>query len=203
MRRIALTGNIASGKSTVAGVWREAGAHIVDADALAREAVAPGSDGLDRIVEHFGRDVLHPDGTLDRAAMRRLVFLDPGQRKALEAILHPRIERLREKRDARLEADGVRLVVHVIPLLFEAGLADRFDDIVLVDARESLRRERLLVARGLTGEEADRMIAAQLPTGPKRARATLVIDNDDTIATLERRAAEAWRVLCRRAEACA
>src|SRR5690606_2416198 len=142
MLRVALTGNIASGKSAVSAVWERLGATIVDADELAREAVAPGSAGLARVVERFGAEMLAADGTLDRAALRARVFADDRERRDLEAILHPEIERLRRRADAEAEARGERLVVHVVPLLFETGLDERFDRVVLVDAPEAVRLDR-------------------------------------------------------------
>jgi dephospho-CoA kinase len=194
MRRIALTGNIASGKSVVAEVWQRLGAAIVDADALARDAVATGSPGLARVVERFGRDVLDAGGALDRAALRRRVFTDADARADLEAIVHPEVARLREVAERALATAGHDTIVHVIPLLFEAGLADPgWDAIVLVDAPEAERLRRLVALRGLPEREARAMIGAQMPAGPKRTRATHVIDNDGTRAALEARAEAVWR----------
>lgn len=190
--RVALTGNIASGKSAVAEVWQRRGAIIIDADELAREVVAPGTDGLRRVVAAFGRDVLGSDGTLDRAAVRRRVFDDEGKRRELEAILHPEIERLRKEREAAAAAVGERLVVHVIPLLFETGLHAGFDTIVLVDAPADVRRERLVRTRRLAAAEADAMIAAQMPAAEKRERSRYVIENDGDMARLTARAEEVW-----------
>ncbi len=199
MFRIGLTGNIASGKSTVARVWQRLGAPVIDADVLARRAVEPGSPGLRRIAEEFGPGVLDETGALDRAAMRDIVFRDPAARARLEAIVHPEVGRLREEEEARLEAAGERIVVHDIPLLFEAGLEERFDAVVLVDASEVVRLERLVRDRGLAEDEARRMIDAQMPASLKRGRADYVIENDGTIEELERKAEEVWRELERRA----
>jgi dephospho-CoA kinase len=199
MRRVALTGNIASGKSTVAREWERAGAAVVDADVLARRAVEPGTSGLAAVVRRFGSGVLSADGRLDRAALRRIVFADAGARRELERILHPEIHRLREEEDARLEREGARLVVHMIPLLFETGLETEFDDVVFVDSPAGLRLRRLVEQRGLPEAEAQRMIDAQMPAGPKREAATLVLKNEGTIEELERAAADAWRELERRA----
>ncbi len=199
MFRVGLTGNIASGKSTVARVWERLGAPIIDADALARRAVEPGSPGLRRIVEAFGPEVLDPSDGLDRAAMRRLAFHDAAVRTRLEAIVHPEVGRLREEEEARLRAAGEPVVVHDIPLLFEAGLEDRFDAVVLVDAPEELRLRRLVRDRRLDEAEAWRMIRAQMPASEKSGRADCVIVNDGTLGELERRAEEVWRKLRRRA----
>ena len=192
MLRIALTGNIASGKSAVADEWRRRGVAVIDADELAREAVAPGTSGLAAVVAAFGDDVLRPDGTLDRDALRAIVFADAGARGHLEAIIHPEVARLRTEREAALEREGVPLVVNVIPLLFEVGLEDAFDEVVLVDAPEAVRLARLVERRGLEEGEATRMIEAQLPAAAKRARATFVIENDGTLEDLR---AAARRVL--------
>jgi dephospho-CoA kinase len=190
--RIALTGNIASGKSAVAAVWRGNGAVIIDADELARRAVAPGTRGLRRVVRTFGRSVLGPDGTLDRAALRRVVFTDERKRRQLEDIIHPEVDRLRRAAEREAVAAGARYVVHVIPLLFEKGLAEGFPVVVLVDAPEQLRLDRIVQTRGVAPDEARRMIAAQQPAAANRARATHVIDNAGTLEELERRAEDVW-----------
>jgi dephospho-CoA kinase len=193
--RVALTGNIASGKSAVADVWRRAGAVVIDADDLAREAVAPGTHALRRIEDQFGRTVLDTSGQLDRAALRQLVFADEPRRRELEAIVHPQVERLRQEQERRAAAAGARLVVHAIPLLFETGLDDQFDIIVLVDAPVVMRRERIVAARGLSAVEADAMIAAQMPAEHKRLRAHFVIDNDAGLDELEETAGRVWAAI--------
>lgn len=182
---VGLTGNIAAGKSAVAGRLLAGGVPVVDADQLAREAVAPGSGALARIVARWGPTVLRADGTLDRAALRRIVFADPAERRALDAIVHPEVARLREAAVRALEARGTPLVVCEIPLLFEVGLEDAVDRIVLVDAPLALRRERLVRDRGLSPAEADAMLAAQMPPERKRAKAHHVIDNDGTREALD------------------
>jgi dephospho-CoA kinase len=200
MLHVGLTGNIASGKSTVAAAWSRSGGWIVDADELARRAVAPGTPGLAQVVESFGTDVLGADGRLDRAALRRVVFADPAARRRLEAIVHPEVARLRAGEVARAAAAGARIVVHDIPLLFEAGLERTVEVIVLVDAPEPVRRARLVRDRGLGEEEAERMIVAQAPSSGKRALADYVIENDASLEALEARAAAVWLELERRAE---
>ncbi|HLL47742.1 MAG TPA: dephospho-CoA kinase [Longimicrobiaceae bacterium] len=201
MLRIGLTGNIAAGKSSVAGVWRSLGATVVDADELARRAVEPGTPGLALIVEAWGPAVLDADGELDRAALRRIVFEDPEARARLEEIVHPAVYALREEENRLAAERGERLVVADIPLLFEVGMADEFDVVVLVDAPEEERLRRLVEDRGLDPEEAVRMIDAQMPAELKRARADLVIENAGSPAELEARAREAWAELAGRAEA--
>jgi dephospho-CoA kinase len=199
MLRVGLTGNIASGKSTVARVWERLGAAVIDADVLARRAVEPGMPALRRIAEAFGPDVLAADGRLDRAALRRIVFRDPEARARLEAIVHPEVARLRDEEESALAAQGAEIVVHDVPLLFEVGLEGAFDVVVLVDAPEAIRLERLVRDRGLDETEARRMIDAQIPAAEKRGRADYIIENDGTLQELERRATETWWRLVERA----
>lgn len=201
MLKVGLTGNIAAGKSSVVWVWRSLGAAVVDADELARRAVEPGSEGLRRIVEAWGPEVVGADGALDRAALRRIVFADAEERARLEGIVHPAVRALRDEEYRRAEEGGELLVVADIPLLFETGLADEFDVLVLVDAPEAVREQRLVGDRGLAPDEARRMIAAQMPSELKRARADLVIENGGTPDELEARSREVWDELVRRAEA--
>lgn len=191
--RVGLTGNIASGKSEVARVWRSLGAAVIDADALARAAVAPGSPGLEAVVRRFGRGVLAGDGTLDRAALRALVFEDDEARTALESLLHPEIDRLRRAREAELIAAGEPIVVHEVPLLFEVGLDAAMDRVVFVDAPEAARLERLVGTRGLERDEALAMMGAQASAEGKRERAGIVVRNDGTLEELRRSAEAAWR----------
>ncbi len=195
MLSVALTGNVAAGKSTVVGWWRTWGATVIEADALVREVQAPGQPVLAAISDRFGPTVLRPDGTLDRAALRRIVFADAAARADLNAIVHPAVQRRRAALLADAAARGDRLVVSDIPLLFEALDPAAFDVVVLVDAPEDLRRERLIRDRGLLPDEAERLMAAQLPSGPKRARSTIVIDNDGTMEDLRAAAREAWQRL--------
>jgi len=199
MIRVGLTGNIAAGKSTVLDLFARWGAAVTDADVYAREAVAPGTRGLAAIVARFGREVLLPDGTLDRPALRRRVMADPAERAALNAIVHPEVARLTAERETALRQAGTPLVIHDIPLLFEVLTPASFDAIVLVDAPAPLRRERLMRTRGLSAADADALIAAQLPTEVKRARADFVIDNDGDLAALEARTRAVWGELQERA----
>jgi dephospho-CoA kinase len=193
MLHLGLTGNIASGKSAVASLLARHGATIIDADVLAREVVAPGTRGFDAVVEHFGPQALRDDGTLDRAALRRQVFTDPSRRETLNAIVHPAVGRLRDLRVAEARARGDRVVISDIPLLFEVGLEHAFDGVLLVDAPEDERLRRLMADRGLPRAEALAMMAAQIPSAEKRARATWVIDNDGSREQLAGRVAELWR----------
>ena len=199
MLNVALTGNIAAGKSAVAELFRRWGATVLDADVIVREVQAPGGPVMRKIVERFGEAVLHPDGTLDRAALRRIVMADAAAREALERTVHPAVYARRAELAAEAEARGDRIVVSDIPLLYETGHADEFDAVVLVDAAEPVRLRRLVEQRGLTEVEATAMIRAQLPAPAKRARSDYVIDNDGDLAALERAAAAAWRALVARA----
>ncbi|MBW7933277.1 MAG: dephospho-CoA kinase [Gemmatimonadaceae bacterium] len=196
---IGLTGNIGAGKSTVARHFAEWGATVIDADVLARDAVAPGTPALAAIVERWGAGVLDPAGGLDRAALRHIVFADPAERAALDSIVHPAVASRRSDAVAAARARGDRLVVADIPLLFEAGLADTVDAIVLVDAPRAVRRDRLLRDRGLDGADADAMMAAQWPSDRKRPRADFIIENDGDWATLRARARTVYDALVARA----
>lgn len=220
--RVGLTGNIAAGKSTVADLWRRRGAAVVDADELARRAVAPGSEGLRRVVEAFGADVLDGDGALDRAALGRRVFADDGARARLEAIVHPEVARLRPAAEREALADaraagrqepaggraaereapagahvagGPRpraIVVHDVPLLFEVGLEGQFDLVVHVHAPADARRARLIEGRGMAPGEAAARIAAQMPSEEKIPLADVVIDNSADLDALGAAADAAW-----------
>jgi dephospho-CoA kinase len=192
MLLVGLTGNIASGKSTVANLLTERGATVIDADELARQAVEPGTPALAAIVARWGPGVLQPDGHLDRAALRAIVFNDPEQLDELNRIVHPDVERRRLAAVEAARARGDRVVVCDIPLLFEKKMVDRFDLVVLVDAPRPLRLERVVQERGLDPEEAMAMIAAQMPAELKRARADLVIQNAGTRQELARAVASAW-----------
>src|SRR2546422_618136 len=188
MLNVALTGNIASGKSTVVELFKKWGATVIDADALAREAQAPGSAVLAAIAGRFGADVLAQGGGLDRAALRAKVMGDDTALAALNAIVHPAVQqrRLELQRAARERGDAI--VINDIPLLFEVLDPAQFDAVVLVDAPAPLRRTRLRTLRGLSNEEADRMIAAQMSAERKRAQSQYVIENNGTLKELEAQA---------------
>ncbi|MGA4508560.1 dephospho-CoA kinase [Propionibacteriaceae bacterium G1746] len=192
-RRVALTGGIAAGKSTVAELLERHGAVIIDSDVIAREVVAPGTHGLAQVVERFGRHLLTPDGALDRAALGRIVFSDPQARRDLEAITHPLIiRRSRELSDAA--APGA-VVVQVIPLLVETGQVDRFDAVVVVDAHPDEQLRRLVARNGLEPQQARDRIAAQATRTQRLAVATHVIDNTDHAAPLPQQVDALWREL--------
>ena len=199
---IGLTGNIGSGKSTVAQLLSERGATIIDADVLARRAVELGTPAYDKIVERWGTSIVGPDRQLDRSALRRTVFSDAKQLEELNEIVHPEVENLRQRLldDARQRGD--RIVVCDIPLLFEKHMAPRFDRIILVDAPRPLRLERLVRDRGLRETEAMDMIAAQMPAELKRAGADFILENAGTLNALEQQVAEVWTQLLQESEVC-
>ena len=201
MLNVALTGNIAAGKSTVAKLFRRWGATIIDADELVREAQRPGSPTLASLLHRFGSEVLEADGNLNRPALRAMILRDPAARAALNAIMHPLVQRRRDELIAEARARGDRVVVSDIPLLFEAADPAAFDRVVLVDAPAELRLHRLVKERRWTEAEATALMAAQWPAERKRVwrgpggRAPIVIDNDLDLANLEQRAREAWEAV--------
>jgi dephospho-CoA kinase len=195
MRLIGLTGNIASGKSAVADMFADRGAVIVDADVLAREAVSRGSPALEAIKSKWGEDILDEQGNLDRSSLRHIVFQNQSDLEALNEIVHPEVARLRKREIDAAGERGEKLIVCVIPLLFERHLADDFDTIVLVDAPRSLRLERIVRDRGIDEAEAMKMIASQMPADLKRARADYVIENAGTLDELEAEVDKVWRAI--------
>lgn len=197
MYRIALTGNVAAGKSSVVRVWRRLGMPVIESDQLARIAVEPGSPALREIVEVFGEDVLDESGALHRAAMRRIILRDEARRRDLEAIVHPVVARLRVERERDLQQAGEPFVVNEIPLLFERGLEGDFHRIVLVDASPEVRLQRLLRERGLPPDDAAGLLRAQLSAEVKRQKAHLIIENAGTLEELEVRAEMVGRELMR------
>jgi dephospho-CoA kinase len=185
MKRIGLTGGIGSGKSAVADVWRERGALIVDSDLLAREAVAQGSRGLAEIALRWPA-VIAADGTLDRAALARIVFENADERATLNGIVHPRVRSLARAREAAAPA-GV-IVVHVIPLLFEGEYWRTFDATVVVIAPDEARIARVIERDGLDRASVLQRMRAQIDPSEARRRATYAIENDADLATLRLRA---------------
>jgi dephospho-CoA kinase len=191
--RVGLTGGVASGKSSVAAVLAELGAVLIDADKLAREVVAPGTDGLRRVVEEFGPGVLTADGSLDRPALGAVVFGDEPARRRLEAIIHPLVRARAHELEAAAP-DGA-VVVHDIPLLVETGQADRFDAVLVVDVPVPTQIARMVEQRGMTPEEAAARVAAQATREQRVAAATYVIDNTGTLEDLRERVTEVFEKL--------
>lgn len=195
MLYVGLTGNIASGKSEAARRFAELGATVVDADALAREAVAVGTPAYERVVARWGRGILLPDGSLDREALRHIVFADKSQLDELNAIVHPSVNKLRRRMVAEARQRGDQVLIYVVPLLFERRLANDFDQIILVDAPRELRLARLIGLRGVSEEDAVNMVAAQMLAELKRARADFVIENDGTLEQLHAQVDAVWERL--------
>ncbi|MBN9104317.1 MAG: dephospho-CoA kinase [Propionibacteriaceae bacterium] len=172
---VGLTGGIASGKSTVAELLAAHGAVIIDSDRLAREVVEPGTAGLAAVVDRFGTGVLAADGSLDRAALGRIVFADPSARADLEAIVHPLVRARAAGLAASAPAGAV--VVQMIPLLVETGQAGNFDQVVVVDVEPAVQLDRLQQRDGFSPEEAAARVVAQAPRELRLRAADVVIDN--------------------------
>ena len=198
MLLVGLTGGIGSGKSTVARLLDRHGAVVIDADQLAREAVASGTEGFRRVVETFGPEVVRPDGDLDRTALATIVFEDPQRKAALEAIVHPEVARLFAE---RLEPyrDSDEVVVYVTPLLVERGLSSVFDVVVVVTASPHLRVSRVASDRGLHPDDVRRRMAAQTSDERRAEVADVLLDNDGTLAELGAQVDRLWPELVARA----
>ncbi|MGF7233626.1 MAG: dephospho-CoA kinase [Frankia sp.] len=184
-----LTGGIGAGKSAVARLLAEHGATVIDADAIAREVVAPGTPGLASVAEAFGDQIIRADGSLDREGLGAVVFADPAARKRLEAITHPLIGAETARRMAGLPPGTV--VVYDVPLLVEAGLRGSYDVVVVVEAPRALRLERLAL-RGLPPEQATARMATQASDADRRAVADVLLDNSGSLDELRAQVAAAW-----------
>ncbi|HKV45405.1 MAG TPA: dephospho-CoA kinase [bacterium] len=198
--RIGLTGGIASGKSLVARLFRELGAAVVDADAIAREVVAPGGPAYDGVVRTFGREIVHPDGTLDRKTLAARIFADPSARRQLNALTHPHIRRWMAAEAARLAAaPGVDVIILDIPLLLETtdGRDLDLDGIIVVAADDGTRVSRLMARDGIPEAEARRRVSAQMPLQDKVARADWVIDNNGSPARTRGQVEAVWGAIRR------
>ena len=203
MLRVGLTGGIGSGKSEVSLRLAAHGAVVIDADLAAREVVAPGTPGLAQVAEAFGPDALGPDGALDRERLGAIVFGDPALRAKLNAIIHPLVTQwmtAAERAAAdRAAANADLIVVHDIPLLAESGRSDGFDLVIVVDVPPEIQVERLVSQRGMTPDQARARMAAQASRDQRLAVAGMVIDNSGSLDDLDRRVAEVWADLQRRA----
>ena len=193
MLRIGLTGGIAAGKSVVSGRLLSRGAVLIDHDLLAREAVEPGTVGLEKIAEAFGTEVLTPQGELDRVALGRLVFGNSEALERLNSIVHPEVRRLAAVREAYAGAQAEdAVVVHDIPLLIETGQEDDFHILVVVDTPADLRIQRLVEKRGLSLPEARKRVGVQASDEDRRRAADVVIDGGGTKEELIERVDELW-----------
>ncbi|MFV0635984.1 dephospho-CoA kinase [Mitsuokella sp. WILCCON 0060] len=193
MKRIGLTGGIASGKSTAAAILRELGARVLDADAVAHELTASGQPLYEAYVRHFGPEAVFRDGRLDRRAIGRLVFSSPAEKRWLNETSHPLIRRALQEQMAQAEAEGLPAVVLDIPLLFESGWQNHLDEVWLVYVPENVQLTRLMARNGYGRTEAMNRIKAQLSIEEKRKRADIVIDNTGNTAELRQQLVKLWQ----------
>ena len=191
MKLIGLTGGAGSGKSTVATMFRDLGAAIVDADEATHAVYEPGTRGFDAIVAEFGTDFVR-DGRIDRQKLGDLVFRDPQARRRLNAVVHPLVREWMAERTAEAAERGAGVVIQDVPLLFESGLQGLYSATVLVYARPATQLSRLLEERGLSLARANGMLAAQMPIDEKRRLADHVIDNDGALDETRRQVEEVW-----------
>ncbi len=184
MKLVGLTGGIASGKSTVAQILKELGAAIVNADELSREVVQPEQPAWQEIVAEFGPAILRDDKSLDRQKLRKIVFADPQARKKLEAIVHPRVRRLAERRFDELSAAGQAVIVYEVPLLFEAQIHHWLRPVILVACDPLTQKKRVQDRDRLTKLEAQRHVDAQMSLEEKRKLADFIVDNNGSLTEL-------------------
>lgn len=197
MLEVGLTGGIASGKSTVARMFVALGAHLVDTDVLARQAVEPGSPGLAEIVAAFGPGVLGPDGGLDRRGLREVVFNDAAARQRLNAIVHPRVRALMDEDLARWRAvDPGGIVLVDVPLLLESGWSGRFAAVVLVHVPRWVQVQRLMARDQVSRQAAEAALSAQMDIEQKRGSAQFVVDNSGAITDTHSQVRAVWAGLC-------
>lgn len=196
MLRVGLTGGIGAGKSEVSRRLAAYGAIVIDADLIAREVVAPGTDGLAEVVDAFGPGVLGPDGALDRAVLGDLVFADQQKLAALNAIVHPRVGA--RMRDLEESAGPDSIVVHDVPLIAENGLSDAYDLVIVVDVPPRLQLDRLVRLRRMSREQAQARMAAQAAREQRLSIADIVVDNSGSLAELDRQVGDLWTELRRR-----
>jgi dephospho-CoA kinase len=196
--KVALTGGIASGKTTVSDMFAVHGVPIIDADLLAREAVEKGSAGLARVIERFGEQIIDDEGNLDRAALRAIVFKDDAARHDLEAIIHPIVRQLTQQRMVTAEADGAPYCITVIPLLAESGRQNQYDHVVVVDVDEETQLQRLLQRDGNSEAQSRRIIASQASRDERLKIADYVIENhsSDTLDDLQARVEALHQTFC-------
>jgi dephospho-CoA kinase len=197
MLRVGLTGGIGAGKSEVSKRLAAQGAIVVDADAIAREVVAPGTPGLAQVIDTFGEDVLRPDGSLDRERLGEIVFADKAKLGALNSIVHPLVGQRMAELEGAAAANAI--VVHDVPLIAENNLASGYDLVVVVDAPPSVQLSRLVRHRRMSADQARARMAAQASRPQRLAIADLVIDNSGSLAELDRQVGDLWTELRRRA----
>jgi dephospho-CoA kinase len=195
--RVGLTGGIGAGKSEVSRRLAAQGAVVIDADAIAREVVAPGTEGLAAVTGEFGAGVLRQDGGLDRERLGEIVFADPAMLQRLNGIVHPLVG----QRMAELEKDASTgaIIVHDVPLLAENNLGSGYDLVVVVDTPRHIQLDRLIRQRGMSPDQAEARMAAQASREKRLAIADLVVDNSSSLAELDRQVGDLWVELRRRA----
>ena len=193
MRIIGLTGGIASGKSSVANMLAEHGAVVIDADQLARDAVLPGSPALQQIGELFGPQAVQTDGSLNRQAVRELIFSQPVKREQLEQILHPAIKKLALQRLAEARDRGAKVAVYMAPLLIEANATDRVDEIWVVTVQPNIQLARLMARDNCSRQQAEQIIAAQMPLAEKERFGVIIINNSNSIEDTRQQVEAAWQ----------
>lgn len=193
-----LTGGIASGKSVVSRLFREEGAHIIDADQIAHEVIAPKGRAWENIVDVFGKGILLPDGSIDRKVLGAIVFDDPEKREQLNAIVHPRVFAEEEKRRKEIEKENPHAVVLFdVPLLIETGSYELMDKVILVYVDKALQIKRLMERDHLSKEESLKRIAAQMPLVKKKPYADYIIDGSKSLEKIQKRVNEIYVDLCR------
>ena len=195
MKVAGLTGGIGSGKSMVSGMLAELGAEVIDADQLAREVVQLGNPAWKEIVDHFGKEVLNRDQTLNREKLASIVFADPEARQALEGIVHPRVHALFRQKVRELESKGATVVIYDVPLLFESGLEREIRPVIVVYVTDRVRVERIKQRDGLSNEEVRLRIKSQMPLEEKKRSADYVIDNSGTIEHTRAQVSKIWEKL--------
>jgi len=195
--RVGLTGGIGAGKSEVSRRLAAQGAVLIDADGIAREVVAPGTEGLAAVTAEFGAGVLRDDGSLDRERLGEMVFADPAMLRRLNSIVHPLVGR--RMNELEKEAGQDAIIVHDVPLIAENDLGSAYDLVVVVDAPRHIQLDRLIRQRGMSREQAEARMAAQASREMRLAIADLVVDNSSSLAELNRQVGDLWAELRRRA----
>jgi dephospho-CoA kinase len=184
--KIAVTGGAGSGKTSVCNRLKELGLKVISSDTLARKVVAPGGAAYQKIVQHFGKKILLPDGHLNRHKLRQIIINDDASRAALERCIHPEITKLVQLNIAQAQQDGERFVLIEVPLLFELGIQDQFDIVLMISAARELRIQRLMERDNVTRNEAEDLINVQLPDDEKEKQADFIIKNNGSMDQLIR-----------------
>lgn len=193
---LGLTGGIATGKSTVSEMLRERGSVLVDADQVARVVVEPGTEGLNKVVERFGKEVLRPDGRLNREALGKLIFTDPTARTDLNHLLHPLImNEMKRQTEIAFQHNPHTIVIWDVPLLFEEKLTHFVEKVIVVYVPEEIQLQRLMKRNSLTEAEAKQRMSAQWSIEEKKKLADFVIDNSGTLEMTERQVDQLWNYL--------